>query len=363
MNTPRFFTRTGESTGGNPGKASSIECTLCPNRCVIASGKEGKCKVRVNQEGKGALPYYGYISSLALDPIEKKPLYHFRPGTEILSIGFAGCNLRCPFCQNWHISQNTDVSGRFMTSSELAAAVKDSRGPGALHSIAAMHSIAYTYSEPLVHAEFLLDCMKEAKKEGIANVLVTNGCVNREAAKEILAQTDAANIDLKCFSEESYKNILGGDLNTVLDFIRMAVEMDVHVELTTLVVPDLNDSRAELDACCSFIAEIESAGKAAPWHLSAYHPSYKWKTPATDPCFLLEAVGRAREKLKFVYAGNIAVQEGRKNYCDTSCPYCGETLISRRGYKTDCSGLSLREECGKLAYYCRRCSRRVPVEC
>ena len=363
MNTPRYFTYYDKNMERSPEKASSIECTLCPNRCTIPPGKEGRCRVRANHGGKGALPYYGYISSLALDPIEKKPLYHFRPGTELLSVGFTGCNLHCPFCQNWHISQSTDVSGRFMTSGELVAAANDSKSRRTMPSIAAIQSIAYTYSEPLVHIEFLLDCMREARRAGIANVLVTNGCINPDAAKEVLAETDAANIDLKCFSGETYRNILGGDLKTVLDFIRMALEMDVHVELTTLIVPGLNDGRSEIDACCSFIAEAESAGNAVPWHLSAYHPSFKWKTPATDPLFLLETAERARGKLDFVYTGNITVPEGGKRNNDTPCLCCGETLISRRGYNTDSSGLLLREECGKFTYFCRHCGRKAPVKC
>ena len=370
MSSPRFF------SSGDKGK---IQCSLCPSRCILSPGSAGKCRVRLNRDGKAELPFYGFITALALDPIEKKPLYHFRPGTEILSAGFAGCNLRCPFCQNWHISQNTDTRGRFYTPAELIDTVKKNAGGGG-------SSLAYTYSEPLVHAEFLLDCMKEARKAGIANVLVTNGCVNSEVsdfsnpvdlpspadysiaadlsspAEEILELCDAANIDLKCFSEETYSKVLGGNLDAVIRFIRRAVEKEVHVEITTLVVPGLNDSEEELNACVDFIAGLNSSEKTAseksfiPWHLSAYHPDWKWNAPPTAPAFLTETAIRAGKRLAFVYTGNVA---GEKN--NTSCSYCGKTLISRRGYRVDTSGLSLKKENGKLTYFCAACGKKAPV--
>jgi len=327
-------------------KENSIQCNLCPAHCVLASGKEGQCRVRFNKDGKPNLQFYGFITALAIDPIEKKPLYHFRPGTQIFSAGFAGCNLRCPFCQNWHISQSNAVTGKTYTPEGLIAELK-AAGQAA--------QIAYTYSEPLVHIEFLLDCMKEARKEGIANVLVSNGCVNSEAAAEILDLTDAANIDLKCYSAETYSKILGGDLSTVLRFIRIAVEKKVQLELTTLVVPGLNDSEEELNQCRDFIVELQSRESAVPWHLSAYRPSYKWKAPATDPHFLIDTAKRVREKLPYVYTGNIA------HFNDTLCPHCGKILVSRRGYKVDTIGLSLKDDGGKMAYFCSHCNGKAPV--
>ena len=330
-------------------KEGCIECSLCPRRCHLTPGGGGQCRVRFNRDGKPELPFYGFITSLAVDPIEKKPLYHFRPGTEILSAGFAGCNLHCPFCQNWHISQNTDVQSRLYSPEELiAAALKMNEAA----------QIAYTYSEPLVHIEFLLDCMKEARRAGVVNVLVSNGCVNSEAASEILDLTDAANIDLKCFSEETYTKVMGGDLRTVTDFIRMAAEKQVHLEITTLIVPELNDSETELDKCRDFIAELETKGNAVPWHLSAYHPAYKWSAPPTDPSFLIAAAQRAREKLPFVYTGNIASQNG---FDDTLCPGCGKTLISRKGYRINISGLLPKTENEKPVYFCASCGKKAPV--
>ena len=361
VNSPLFFSVMEEDGNRN------IKCDLCPARCVITPGKTGRCGVRGNSggdssNGRPALPYYGFITAMAVDPIEKKPLYHFRPGSEIFSVGFAGCNLRCPFCQNWHISQiihdkKTAAEGQFLSAGNLIARVMANKNTG---STAAMQSIAYTYSEPLVHIEFLLDCMKEARKTGIANVLVTNGCINGEAAEEVLGYVDAANIDLKCFSEETYKNVLGGRLDTVLDFIVKAVDKGVHAEITTLLVPGLNDGRMELNKCRDFIAELEVKGRAVPWHLSAYHPSYKWNAPATDPQFILETAKWAREKLPYVYTGNIAVYGGEEKNNNTICRHCGKTLVSRLGYRIDTKGLTLKEGTG-LFYTCSYCGRETPI--
>ncbi|MDR1839038.1 MAG: AmmeMemoRadiSam system radical SAM enzyme [Treponema sp.] len=273
----------------------NVRCDLCPNNCNIKSGSFGACGVRGNKGGRGIIPFYGFISALANDPIEKKPLYHFKPGSRILSLGFAGCNLHCPFCQNWHISQNTDIPGRWMKPAEIISAALREDTP----------SIAYTYSEPLVHIEYILDCMAIARKQGIANVLVTNGCVHKEAAAEIFKLTDAANVDLKCFSAETYKKSLGGDLQTVLEFIELGCKTGVHLEITTLVVPGLNDSNDELNAAADFIASLGGKDGAIPWHLTAYHPDYRWNAPPTDKTFLLNAAKEARKKLRYVHTGNI----------------------------------------------------------
>ncbi len=287
----------------------NVVCSLCPKTCKIANGSFGACGVRGNKGGRGIIPFYGFVSALAVDPIEKKPLYHFKSGTKILSLGFAGCNLRCPFCQNWHISQNTDIPGEQITPGEIVSAALKHNTP----------SIAYTYSEPLIHIEFLL-----------ANVLVTNGCINKPAAAEVLKLTDAANVDLKSFSAETYEKILGGTgqpnrangivnnggdiikegaFQTVLNFIKSCREADVHMEITTLVVPKLNDSAEELADAAAFIAALENASPSAsaiPWHLTAYHPDYRWNAPPTNPQFLLQAANDARKILRHVHVGNIA---------------------------------------------------------
>jgi pyruvate formate lyase activating enzyme len=325
---PRFF---------HSGKDGSIRCDLCPRRCLIPPGAFGSCRVRGNRDGAGIIPFYGFITALAEDPIEKKPLYHWRPGSQVFSAGFAGCNLHCPFCQNWSISQTTEVSGRRLSPQDLIAAVRSAGGV----------QIAYTYSEPLVHIEYLLDCMTLARRAGIANILVSNGCINTGAAAEILALTDAANVDLKCFSGETYARILGGNLEAVLHFISAAHTMGIHLELTTLLVPGLNDGETEFRAATGFIAGLSPA---IPWHLSAYHPDWRWNAPPTDPAKLAAAAREARRSLFHVYTGNIP---GERN--DTSCPRCGGILVERRGYRINSSGLAS----GPSGYRCVRCGEPV----
>jgi pyruvate formate lyase activating enzyme len=276
----------------------NVICNLCPNNCNIKNGSFGSCGVRGNKSGRGIIPFYGFVSALAVDPIEKKPLYHFKPGSKILSLGFLGCNLHCPFCQNWHISQNTGISEQSDSQDKWLK-------PEAIISTALEQntpSIAYTYSEPLVHIEYVLECMTLARRHGIANVLVTNGCANAQAAEKVLELTDAANIDLKSFNEETYRKCLKGDLKTVLEFIKLAHKMGVHIEITTLVVPDLNDSTDELNAAAQFIAGVDSK---IPWHLTAYHPDYRWNAPPTDPSFLIRTAKEAGKKLSRVHTGNI----------------------------------------------------------
>jgi pyruvate formate lyase activating enzyme len=337
-----------------PGKEDKIDCELCPHRCSLAPSSKGICRVRFNRGGSPSIPFYGFISSLAKDPIEKKPLYHFRPGSYILSAGFAGCNLRCPFCQNWRISQQTDIPGRWFSPEELVSAAMTGGFSGI---IPAGNSIAYTYSEPLIHIEFLLDAMKAARDAGTANVLVSNGCINPKGAEKILELTDAANIDLKCFSAKTYKKILGGDLETVLSFIRMAAKMRVHLELTTLIVPGLNDGREELEKCFEFAAGLSPGqqGKGTtPYHLSAYHPDWKWNAPPTGSSELAATAAAARKKLAFVYTGNIG---GEKN--DTFCGDCGTVLVSRRGYHVDTRGLAIKGSAP--FYFCAVCGSPAPI--
>lgn len=323
-------------------RTDTVQCTLCPHACTIPGGKSGICRVRENRQGKGSLPFYGFITALADDPIEKKPLYHFRPGSRILSAGFAGCNLRCPFCQNWRISQRTDTEGTYMDAEALVSAAERE----------GFTQLAYTYSEPLVHFEYLLDCMAIARERGIANVLITSGCINRDAAREVLSLTGAVNVDLKCFSPDSYKKVLGGNLEAVLAFIEEAFAMGVHIEITTLLIPGFNDSQEELDRCIAF---IEGLSPDIPWHLSAYHPDYTWDAPATAPALLEESTRRGRERLKYVYTGNIG---GVSN--NSYCPSCGELLIERRGYSIGTAGVKIQDTGKGKMYYCADCSAPVP---
>jgi pyruvate formate lyase activating enzyme len=347
----RYFTLPTEGQGlaGKPPEA--LECALCPRRCRIGRGGAGRCGVRRNEGGRAALPYYGLITALAEDPIEKKPLYHFRPGSSILSLGFALCNFRCPFCQNWTISQAghgipppgeaAELGGHRLSPAQAVALARE-RG---------LPQIAYTYSEPLIHIEWLLECMALCRREGIANVLVTNGCVNPAPAAEILALTDAANVDLKCFSAETYEKVLGGSLEAVLGFIEGAHRAGTHLEITTLVVPGLNDGEAETGRCAEFIAGLS---RDIPWHISAYHPDYRYEAPATSPATVAAIARRGRERLRYVYTGNIP---GERN--DTACARCGAVLVSRRGYRVEVRGLEETPR-GK-GYRCAGCGETAAI--
>ncbi|MDR0684191.1 MAG: AmmeMemoRadiSam system radical SAM enzyme [Spirochaetaceae bacterium] len=317
-----------------------VRCRLCPHRCTLRNGAAGICMVRSGENG-GSLPFYGRVSSIAIDPIEKKPLFHYRPGQVILSVGFVGCNLRCPFCQNWQISQTTDAAFSVVSPEELVAKAGE----------LGMKQIAYTYSEPLVHAEYLINCMTLARSRGIANVLVTNGCVNEDAAAEIITLADAANIDLKCFSPYNYKNILGGSLPAVKDFIKAAAA-NIHTEVTTLIVPDFNDSAGEIDSCIDFIASVSNE---IPWHISAYHPAYKLKSPPTNAETVLDIKRRAGQKLLYCYTGNIWNDEN-----NTVCLNCGSVLIRRNGYAVKTPGLAQKSE-NDGKYCCRQCGTALPV--
>jgi pyruvate formate lyase activating enzyme len=219
------------------------------------------------------------------------------------------------------------VPGRRLDPEEITALAREE----------GVRQIAYTYSEPLVHIEYLLDCMEAAHEEGLANVLVSNGCIREEGAEAVLALTDAVNIDLKGFSEDTYTRLLGGNLPTVLDFIKTAFIMGVLTEVSTLFIPALNDSEVETAACTDFLAGLSPA---IPWHLSAYHPAYRWKAPPTEASRLLEIARRARKVLSFVYTGNISPRE--EGFTDTLCPQCGAVLVKRKGYQVDTGGLVLK---------------------
>jgi pyruvate formate lyase activating enzyme len=234
---------------------------------------------------------------------------------------------------------DAEIPGRRL-SPEQAVAIARERG---------FTQIAYTYSEPLIHIEWLLDCMARCRREGIANVLVSNGCINGESAAEILALTDAANIDLKCFSQDTYQKVLGGKLDTVLRFIEAAHAAAVHLEATTLIVPGLNDSDAETRRCAEFIAGVS---RDIPWHLSAYHPDYRYAAPPTGAASLDAIARMGREYLRYVYTGNMP---GAIN--DTPCPHCGATLVSRRGYRVDTRGLMA----GATVYQCAACGEEAPI--
>lgn len=271
-----------------------VHCHLCPYECLIPPGGKGACGVRQNIDGVLYSLVYGETTGMALDPIEKKPLYHFHPGEYILSLGTRSCNLHCDFCQNWHISQNLDAPTEKITSEEIVKRAK------ALHSF----GIAYTYNEPFIWYEFVLDTAKLARINGLKNVLVTNGFVNKEPLEEMLPYIDAMNIDLKAFDEDFYVKICKGRLNPVLDVIKLSAKA-CHIELTNLIIPTLNDSEGSIRKMADWI--YSNLGSDIPLHLSGYYPCYKMDLPPT-PIETLERAQRiAGEKLKYVYIGNSSV--------------------------------------------------------
>ena len=302
-------------------KDGSLLCSLCPNRCVIPKGKSGRCGTRYNTpEGLG-LPYYGALSAVSSDPIEKKPLYHYHPGREIFSVGFYGCSLLCPFCQNFTISRRLPADPDITAPEEL---VKLAGASGSF-------GIAYTYSEPLIHYEYITETARIARKAGLKNVLVTNGYLNEQPARELLPLFDAANIDLKSFNPDFYREELHGNMEPVKEFIILAAEK-IHVEVTTLVIPGKNDSVGEIEAIAAFIASIDPL---IPLHLSCYYPMYKYSISPTPPETVMKLAERARLHLSYVYPGNI--HSGKP--VTTSCLSCGNTLITRLGYYVSKPGI------------------------
>jgi len=283
-----------------------VKCLLCPHGCVISSGKVGICSIRKNIDGTLIALTYGRISSCSLDPIEKKPLYHFYPGKMILSLGSIGCNFACPFCQNWQISQPREAfSGEDME--EVVSKVTDSLTPKQAIDLALTYrqngniGLAYTYNEPFIWYEYVYETVKLAHKNGLKNVLVTNGYVNEAPLRKLLPYIDAINIDIKGFSDEVYKK-LGGRLAPVLKTVEIASK-DCHVELTNLIVPKLNDSREEIENLVDWVAT--KVGRETPLHFSRYFPNFKYAEPPTPPKTLKMAEEIGLTKLKHVHLGNV----------------------------------------------------------
>ena len=274
---------------------SKSECKVCHHYCKLTENQTGLCKARKNVNGNIIAVNYGEITSIALDPIEKKPLRRFHPDSMILSVGSFGCNLKCSFCQNHEISMvgKDDVKTQYVEPENLIQIALDLKSQGNI-------GIAYTYNEPLIGYEYVRDCAVSAKKNKLKNVVVTNGCINEEILKEILPYIDAFNIDLKGFSERFYKNI-GGDFETVKNFIKTA-HAESHIEITTLIIPDENDSEEEITNLSDFLA---STDKEIPLHISRFFPCYKMKDKKpTDIKKVYELAKIARMKLKHVYEGN-----------------------------------------------------------
>ncbi len=312
-------------------EGKKVRCNLCPHNCLISEEKSGICGARKNIGGLLYSLNYGVISGLSFDPIEKKPLYHYYPSSEILSIGTIGCNLHCPFCQNYHISRYFDNPDKDITQSSTPKdilSILENR-PRIL-SRPLFGGAAYTYSEPLVWIEFVKETAILMKEKGYKNILVTNGYINKSPLAELLPLIDAANIDLKAFTDSNYRK-LGGTLQPVLDSIIDFKNAGVHIELTTLVVTGFNDNLEELMGIIKWISDVD---KSIPFHLSRYFPQYHYTEKATDIRFIEEVKRSAGEYLDYVYTGNM---EGDSN---SYCPSCKTILVERKGYMTSITGIS-----------------------
>lgn len=301
-----------------------IVCNLCPHNCHIQDGGRGLCGPRKVYDGKLYNSNYGEISSISLDPIEKKPLYHYKPGSYILSVGSFGCNFKCGFCQNYSISQY-DVDTRYLEPEDLinlALAQENNIG------------IAFTYNEPSIWYEYIWDVSRKAVDKNIDIVLVSNGYVSKEPLKELLPYISAMNIDLKAFKDEYYKDVCKGDIKDVLENIKLCSEK-THVEITTLLVNGYNDSEEEIEELCKWVASVD---KNIPVHFSRYFPSYKFKEEPTPVERVLSAKKIGNKYLNYVYIGNIS---GVDN--NTYCPKCDNLAIKREGY--DIKDLRIKEKC------------------
>ena len=307
----------------SPLEDGKVQCILCNHRCIISSSKKGICGVRENREGKLYTLVYGRAISLNVDPIEKKPLFHLFPGSNSFSMAAVGCNFRCLQCQNHEISQlprdhDGRIEGSEVSPSKIISLTKQNR----------CRSISYTYTEPTIYFEYAYETAGQAHQEGIKNIFVTNGYMTEEALEMIQPYLDAANVDLKSFKEKFYKEICGAKLKPVLENLKRMRQMGIWVEITTLVIPTLNDSDQEFEEIAQFIVSL---GPEVPWHISAFYPTYKMlNLPRTSA----SSLHRAREigikaGLRYVYCGNIPGEEGE----DTFCPHCGRRLIERIGFR------------------------------
>jgi len=304
-------------------KETTVRCFLCSHHCRIKKDHRGLCGVRENRDGKLYSLVYGKVVSEHIDPVEKKPLFHLLPGSRSYSISTVGCNFRCEHCQNYQISQyqhaHPDIAGQDRTPTDIVNAAERT----------GCESISYTYVEPTIFYEFAYDCAVLARKRNIKNIFVSNGYMTEEVTRHLAPVLDGINIDIKAFTEKFYRQVCKAKLKPVLDSVRLMHELGVWVEVTTLVIPGWNDSRAELREVARFIKAIDPA---MPWHVSAFYPTYKMldrpPTPAASIKMARE-IGIA-EGLHFVYVGNIPGEEGE----NTTCPACHAELINRYGYRT-----------------------------
>lgn len=315
----------------------TVQCSLCSHRCTIAEGKHGICGVRQNEGGTLYATSYGLVSAEAVDPIEKKPLFHFLPGTLSYSLGGIGCNFRCEHCQNWQISQVDRTSARLVSISPKEGVAR------ALASGSA--SISWTYNEPTIWHEYTLDMGTLARSQSLGTCYVTNGYITEEALRELAQMLLAFRVDLKAFTDDFYRKVCGARLQPVLDAAVLARELGMHIETVTLVIPGLNDTMEEQESLIRWV--IENLGPGTPMHFSAFHPDYRMTDRGGTPAALLEKIcTRAKELgLLFPYVGNV----GHTRFENTYCPACGALLIERRGYSSRIMGLDDRQctNCGE----------------
>ncbi len=340
-------------------KNNLVQCQACRWHCTIPDGQTGICGVRYNKGGTLYLTVYGQAVGLHADPIEKKPLYHFLPGTQALSFGTVGCSFGCLFCQNYFQSQppreirslRTSAEERLKLLKQVTHQESTPASPKEIVKLAEEYhlpAIAYTYNEPTVFIEYAYDTAKLAHQKKIKNVFVSNGFESVESLNYISPYLDAINIDLKSFNEDFYRKIVKGRLKDVLENIKLVYQKHIHLEITTLIIPHHNDEPEELKQIAHFIANIDSD---IPWHVTAFYPAYKMlDTPPTPPETLLQAweIGK-KEGLNYVYIGNILDPEHSSTYC----PKCHSLLIKRQGWRTEVVNLDLKT--GR----CRQCGYQI----
>ncbi len=312
-----------------------VRCVLCPHHCIIKPGHQGLCRTRINDDGKLIAHNYAQIASLALDPIEKKPLYHFYPGKNILSAGTFGCNFACSFCQN-HLLVHGDPATHTIEPQQLLQLAQKSKANSSI-------GVAFTYNEPTIWYEYIMDTAVLLKEEDLQVVMVTNGYIEPEPLKHLLPYVDAMNIDVKAFTEDFYRKLCKGGLRPVIETVEKAAQR-CHIELTSLIIPGENDDLNQLQQMARWIAGIDPH---IPLHLSRYHPAYKMDREATPAGILEQARQIASEYLKHVYVGNLV---GPDN--NTYCTECGALLIKRDAYYTEIIALDQG--------HCAGCGKKVP---
>ena len=316
-----------------------VRCRLCPHHCYLRPGQRGICRVRLNVDGSLYTLNYARVSSYGLDPTEKKPLYHFYPGSYLLSLGSVGCNLGCGFCQNWTISQGKADTGELPPARAVELAV------AARQRDAHVVGLAYTYNEPSIWYEYVLDTCRLARERDLANCLVTNGYIEEEPLRELLPLVQAMNVDVKAFRPDFYRRICKGRLEPVLRTVELAYAAGCHVEVTNLLVPGHNDSEAEVEDLVRWLAGISPD---IPLHFSRYFPNYRFRDPPTPVETLRRAYRLARTSLHYVYMGNVW---GEGN--DTFCPGCGYLVLRREGLEL--AGSSLHD------HRCPQCGHEIAI--